>query len=60
MPMANCREQCQLAYFSLIGSALITFGNPDLVKSFAGGNSEHAAWVDRAVDHMMRPILSAA
>ncbi len=49
-----------IAYFSLIGSALITFGNPDLVKSFAGENSEHAAWVDRAVDHMMRPILSAA
>ena len=49
-----------IAYFSLIGSALITFGNPDLVGSFAGENSEHAVWIDRAVEHIMRPILSAA
>ena len=47
-----------LAYFSLIGSAFITFGNPDLVSALAGDESSRSDWVDRAVEHMMRPILA--
>ena len=49
-----------LAYFSLIGSALITFGNPDLVSALAGDESSRSDWVDRAVEHMMRPILASS
>lgn len=49
-----------LAYFSLIGSALITFGNPNLVSQLGEEEPDLESWVDQAVEHMMKPILSPA
>lgn len=48
----------EIAYFSMIGAALITFGNPDLIGAMSGADPLATAWIDRAIDHMIRPILA--
>jgi AcrR family transcriptional regulator len=48
----------EIAYFSLIGGALITFGNPDLLVRLSGGDSAGPAWVGQAIDHMLQPIFA--
>jgi len=49
----------EMAYFSLIGAGLITFGNPELVQALTGANTHDEAWIDQAIAHMLRPILPA-
>ncbi|WP_206244498.1 TetR/AcrR family transcriptional regulator [Novosphingobium terrae] len=49
--------QPEIAYFSLIGAALITFGNPELVQALTGADTHGEAWIDQAIAHMLRPIL---
>lgn len=47
----------EVAYFSLIGSALITFGNSELVRSMTGAEPSDEAWIERAISHMIGPVL---
>lgn len=47
-----------IAYFSMIGSALITFGNADLIRQVAGGDPGSPQWRDQAIDHMIGPVLA--
>ncbi|WP_165913355.1 MULTISPECIES: TetR/AcrR family transcriptional regulator [Novosphingobium] len=47
----------EMAYFSLIGAALITFGNPELVQSLTDADTQGEAWIDQAIAHMLRPVL---
>lgn len=49
-----------IAYFSLIGSALITFGNADLVRSMTGGDPAAAQWFEAAIAHMIAPVVMPA
>ena len=44
----------EIAYFSLVGSALITFGNRDLIEQFSGADTGSADWIDAAIAHMLR------
>ena len=46
----------EIAYFTMIGAALISFGNPELVSTLAGADTREAEWVDRAIAHMLQPI----
>lgn len=49
-----------MAYFTLIGAALITFGNPELIARLAGVEANETQWVDKAIDHMLVPIFASA
>lgn len=49
--------QPEIAYFSLIGAALITFGNPELVQALTGADTHSEAWMDQAITHMLRSVL---
>ena len=49
--------QPEMAYFSLIGAALITFGNPDLVQALTGADTHSEAWIEQAIAHMLRSVL---
>lgn len=48
----------EIAYFSMIGAALITFGNPDLIGAMTSADPLEAKWIDRAIEHMMGRILA--
>ncbi len=50
----------EIAYFSLIGAALITFGNGALVREMAGVEPANEAWIDAAIAHMIAPVLMEA
>lgn len=50
----------EIAYFSMIGSALITFGNPDLIAAMTEADPRAPSWIERAIDHMIRQILIPA
>jgi TetR/AcrR family transcriptional regulator len=50
----------EIAYFSLIGSALITFGNADLIMQLAGSDPTSPEWVDEALRHMLGSVLASA
>lgn len=49
----------EIAYFSLIGAALITFGNGMLIEELSGRSPNTSQWIDGAVAHMLAPILAA-
>jgi len=48
----------EIAYFSMIGSALITFGNPDLVSALCGADPRDAGWIEKAIEHIIGPIAA--
>jgi TetR/AcrR family transcriptional regulator len=50
----------EIAYFSLIGSALITFGNADLIAQLAHSNPASPEWIDEAIRHMLGSVLAGA
>lgn len=50
----------EVAYFSLLGAALVTFGNRDLVTRLTDEAGETEEWIDNAVSHMIIPILAPA
>lgn len=50
----------EIAYFSMIGSALITFGNTGLVQQLSGATPDSADWREAAIRHMIRPVLARA
>ncbi len=41
-----------MAYFTLIGAALITFGNLELIARFLGGEAIETQRVDKAIGHI--------
>ena len=47
----------EIAYFSLIGSALITFGNGLLIAQFSGSDTTTPTWIEEAIDHMLAPVF---
>jgi len=47
----------EMAYFSLMGSTVITFGNPDVITTLSGINTQDPAWIEGAIAHMLVPIL---
>jgi TetR/AcrR family transcriptional regulator len=47
----------EIAYFSLIGAALITFGNGAMIAEFSGSNPDGPAWIEQAIAHMLIPVL---
>ncbi len=49
-----------MAYFTLIGAALITFGNPELIARFSGVEANETQWADKAIEHMLVPIFASA
>jgi len=49
-----------MAYFTLIGAALITFGNPELIAQFSGVAVDDTGWASQAIDHMLVPIFASA
>lgn len=49
-----------MAYFTLIGAALITFGNPELIARFSGVEPNETQWVDKVIEHMLVPIFASA
>ena len=49
----------EIAYFSLIGSALITFGNTTLVAQFSGCDPNASIWVEEAIRHMLAPVFAS-
>lgn len=51
------RTKPEIAYFSMIGAALITFGNPELVRNLTGADPDEAQWLDMAIAHILLPIL---
>lgn len=51
--------QPEMAYFSLIGAALITFGNPELVQALTDTDTHSQTWIDQAIAHMLRSVLPA-
>jgi TetR/AcrR family transcriptional regulator len=50
----------EIAYFSMIGSALITFGNAVLNVQLAGIDPRSPAWIEEAIGHMLGPVLARA
>ncbi|WP_152536458.1 TetR/AcrR family transcriptional regulator [Sphingobium sp. C100] len=49
-----------MAYFTLIGAALITFGNPELIARLSGVEVNETEWADKAIEHMLVPIFAPA
>lgn len=50
----------EVAYFSYVGAALVTFGNPDVTRRIAGIESTESATRDQHIRYIMRPILERA
>lgn len=48
------------AYFNMLGAALITFGNPELVAKLTGTDVTDSVWVENAIQHIMRSVLAPA
>jgi AcrR family transcriptional regulator len=48
----------EMAYFSMIGSALITFGNTGLIQQLSGASPGSTNWREAAIQHMIRPVLA--
>ncbi|MBC2667612.1 hypothetical protein ACFOON_02155 [Novosphingobium piscinae] len=48
-----------IAYFSMIGWALITFGNADLIHQVAQGDPTSPQWRDQAIDYMIGPVVAS-
>ncbi|WP_164852676.1 TetR/AcrR family transcriptional regulator [Novosphingobium umbonatum] len=49
----------EIAYFSLIGAALITFGNRALIAQFSGIDPADEHWVEEAIAHMLAPVFTS-
>ena len=49
-----------VAYFNLVGAALITFGNRDLILRLAGCDTGEEATVDAAIAYILGPVLAPA
>jgi TetR/AcrR family transcriptional regulator len=47
----------EIAYFNLIGAALITFGNADLIIRLAGSGLASPERIDQAIGHMLGSVL---
>jgi AcrR family transcriptional regulator len=48
----------EIAYFSLIGAALITFGNCTLIAQFSGVDPTGEDWVEEAIRHMLAQVFT--
>lgn len=49
-----------VAYFGMLGAALVTFGNGDLVARLAGCDTQAAGTIDAALAYIMGPVLAPA
>jgi len=49
-----------VAYFSMIGSALIGFGNPELARALADIDTQDASWINQSIAHIIKPLLTPA
>lgn len=49
-----------VAYFNLVGAALITFGNRELILRLAGCDTGEEATVDAAIAYILGPVLAPA
>lgn len=50
----------EIAYFSLIGAALVTFGNGDLIRTMSGADPADTYWIEAAIAHMIAPVVMVA
>lgn len=47
----------ETAYFAMVGSTLILFGHPELIEDFGKSDASTTDWQDRAIAHILSPIL---